>query len=68
MGGSSAVRMYNYIKKFILKRKKLVVISLVLLTFYAFILPKQLFKQPTSTIVEDANGNLLAAKIGRAHV
>lgn len=63
MGGSSAVKMYNYIKKIILKHKKLVIISIVLLTFYAFLLPKQLFKQPTSIILEDANGNLLAASI-----
>lgn len=48
---------------FIKRHKFKVAIVLILIVWYTFLLPKQLFKQPTSTIIEDANGNLLAASI-----
>lgn len=38
-------------------------ILLTLLTWYCFCLPSPLFKNKTSTVLEDSNGNLLAARI-----
>jgi len=49
----------SYIKK----HKMRSLLLLVLLVWYYFSLPKILFKEPTSTIVESANGKLLGAKI-----
>lgn len=45
------------------KRKILLGISAVLFIWYLFCLPSPLFKDPTSTILEDKNGTLIAAKI-----
>jgi penicillin-binding protein 1C len=49
----------SYIKR----HKKRSIFLLVLLVWYYFSLPKVLFKEPTSTIVESSNGKLLGAKI-----
>ena len=49
----------SYIKK----HKKRSILLIVLLIWYYFSLPKTLFKEPTSTIIESANGKLLGAKI-----
>ncbi|MBX2844739.1 MAG: transglycosylase domain-containing protein, partial [Saprospiraceae bacterium] len=45
------------------KKKLLGVSLLALLVGYGLCLPKQLFKDPTSTILLDRNGTLLNAKI-----
>ncbi len=39
------------------------IIAVILLTAYYFSLPKQLFNNPTSTVIESAEGELLGAKI-----
>jgi len=52
-------RVILYIKKRPIKFSILV----VLLIFYYFSLPKQLFRDPTATIIESAEGQLLGAKI-----
>lgn len=49
----------NWIKKHKIK----LIIAVILLTAYYFSLPKQLFKNPTSTVIESAEGELLGAKI-----
>ncbi len=51
--------LFNYIKK----RKIRLSILLILLIAYYFCLPKQLFNEPTSTVIESSEGELLAAKI-----
>ncbi|WP_316805599.1 penicillin-binding protein 1C [Pedobacter nototheniae] len=51
------------------KRFKVIVISdgicLLLLLFFLFALPKNLFKSPTSFVLEASNGNLLSASIAQ---
>ncbi|MCF6278814.1 MAG: penicillin-binding protein 1C [Flavobacteriaceae bacterium] len=49
--------------KYILKHKKKSIVLLILLTWYYFSLPKELFKTPTSTVIESSEGDLLGAKI-----
>ncbi|MBN1185100.1 MAG: penicillin-binding protein 1C [Bacteroidales bacterium] len=50
--------------KYKIRRFNIFVISIIILIiFYIFCLPKPLFTDPTSTIIEDKNGELLAAKI-----
>jgi penicillin-binding protein 1C len=39
------------------------IFALFVLTFFYFILPKKLFKAPTSYVIEDSDGNLLSATI-----
>lgn len=51
------------IKYYIKKRKKRSVLLLILLIWYYFSLPKVLFNDPTTTIIESKNGYLLGAKI-----
>jgi penicillin-binding protein 1C len=46
-----------------LKRKWGYIIFLLFLIFFWFSLPNPLFKDPTSTIVEDRNGSLMGARI-----
>ena len=48
---------------FIKKHKIKIIIAVILLTAYYFSLPKQLFKSPTSTVIESVEGELLGAKI-----
>ena len=52
-----------YIKNYIQKRKNRTILIIVLLIFYAFCLPKQLFVKPTSTVITSTKGHLLGALI-----
>ena len=46
------------------KKKKVYLFLFIILTiWYCFCLPSKLFKDPSSTILEDKEGNLIAAKI-----
>ena len=45
------------------KHKIKLIIAVILITAYYFALPKQLFKDPTSTVIESVEGHLLGAKI-----
>jgi len=45
------------------KHKIKLIIAVIILTAYYFSLPKQLFKNPTSTVIESVEGQLLGAKI-----
>lgn len=49
--------------KNILKHKIKLIIAVILVTAYYFSLPKQLFNNPTSTVIESEEGELLGAKI-----
>ena len=49
--------------QFIKNHKIKLIIAVILLTAYYFSLPKILFKNPTSTVIESAEGELLGAKI-----
>jgi penicillin-binding protein 1C len=52
-------RIVRYIKK---NKKKSIVLS-ILLIFYAFCLPSDLFKDPTATVITSKNNELLGAQI-----
>lgn len=52
-------RIINYVKP---NKKKSIIIGLLLLVYY-FSLPRTLFQEPYSTIIESNDGELLAAKI-----
>ena len=54
-------RIINYIKN----NKKKSAIAFILLVIYYFSLPKTLFQQPYSTVIESKEGELLGAKIAR---
>jgi len=56
---SKSFSIFPYIKN----HKKRSILILVLLIWYYFSLPKTLFNEPTSTIIESSNGKLLGAKI-----
>ncbi len=45
------------------KHKIKLIIAVIFLTAYCFLLPKQLFINPTSTVIESVEGELLGAKI-----
>ena len=48
----------------VIKNHKIkLIIAVILLTAYYFVLPKQLFKNATSTVIESTEGELLGAKI-----
>nr|WP_298991224.1 penicillin-binding protein 1C [uncultured Polaribacter sp.] len=51
------------IKGYITKHKKKSILVGILLIFYAFCLPKQLFVKPTSTVITSTKGDLLGALI-----
>ena len=53
------------IKNYILKHKKKTIFVVILLIFYAFCLPKQLFTKPTSTVITSKNDELLGALIAK---
>ena len=53
------------IKNYILKHKKKTIFIVVLLIFYAFCLPKDLFTKPTSTVITSNKGELLGALIAK---
>ncbi|NOR28954.1 MAG: penicillin-binding protein 1C [Lutibacter sp.] len=50
-------------KPYLYKHKYKLIIAVILLTAYYFSLPKQLFNNPTSTVIESVEGELLGAKI-----
>ncbi|WP_395076956.1 penicillin-binding protein 1C [Flavobacterium sp.] len=54
-------RILNYIKN----NKKKSVVIFILLTIYYFSLPRTLFQEPYSTVIESKEGELLGAKIAR---
>ncbi|MFK5959671.1 MAG: transglycosylase domain-containing protein, partial [Lutibacter sp.] len=45
------------------KHKYKLIIAVIILTAYYFSLPEQLFNNPTSTVIESIEGELLGAKI-----
>jgi penicillin-binding protein 1C len=47
------------------KHKIKLIIAVIFLTAYYFMLPKKLFKNPTSTVIESVEGNLLGAQIAK---
>ncbi len=51
----------NYIKR----HKKKIIFLVVLLIFYAFCLPKELFTKPSSTVITSNNNELLGALIAK---
>ena len=51
----------NYIKR---NPKKSIVLAILLIVYY-FSLPRTLFEEPYSTVIESSDGELLAAKIAR---
>lgn len=56
---------FNKIKQWILNNKKKSIALFLLLLIYYFSLPKTLFQEPYSTVIESSDGELLAAKIAR---
>jgi len=50
-------------KMFIYRHKIKLIIAVILITAYYFSLPKKLFNNPTSTVIESVEGELLGAKI-----
>jgi penicillin-binding protein 1C len=54
---------FQRIKTYILNNKKKTIIGFVLLVVYYFSLPRMLFQEPYSTVIESNDGELLAAKI-----
>nr|WP_111707011.1 penicillin-binding protein 1C [Lutibacter citreus] len=53
----------KFLMNIISKHKIKLIIAVILITAYYFSLPKQLFKSPTSTVIESVEGELLGAKI-----
>jgi len=53
------------IKKLSFQKKIFLAISLLLFIIYLFLLPKNLFTEPYSTVIEDNNGVLLGAHISK---
>lgn len=51
------------LKTYIQKRKKRTILLIVILIFYSFCLPKNLFTKPTSTVITSDKGELLGALI-----
>jgi len=52
-------------KRYLYKHKYKLIIAVIFLTTYYFSLPQQLFNNPTSTVIESAEGELLGAKIAK---
>ena len=57
--------MLNNIKNYFFKHKRKTILIVILSIWYYFSLPKTLFKETTSTIIESKEGNLLGAKIAK---
>lgn len=60
-GGKEAL--ITYFQGFLRKRWKLLLPAVILLFAYVFCLPNPLFETPYSTVLEDRDGRLLAARI-----
>ena len=56
---------FQRILKYIKANKKKSAIAFILLVVYYFSLPRTLFEEPYSTVIESNDGELLAAKIAR---
>ncbi len=54
-------RVVNYIKR---RKIKSVIVTVLLIAYY-FCLPKQLFKDPTTTVITSSNNKLLGAQIAK---
>lgn len=54
---------FQRIKGYILNNKKKSIVGFVLLVVYYFSLPRTLFQEPYSTVIESSDGELLAAQI-----
>ena len=54
---------FQRIKNYILNNKKKSIVAFVLLVVYYFSLPRTLFEEPYSTVIESSDGELLAAQI-----
>lgn len=54
---------FQRIKNYILNNKKKSIVAFVLLIVYYFSLPRTLFEEPYSTVIESSDGELLAAQI-----
>ncbi len=59
------MKVFNYWKKQSTTRKIAAGIFLVVLLLFWFALPNPLFKDPTSIVIEDNQGNLLGARIAK---
>ena len=59
------ISLFHTIRLWIQNNKKKSVAIFVLLVVYYFSLPQTLFKEPYSTVIESAEGELLGAKIAR---
>ena len=57
--------MFQRIKTYIKKHPKRIITIAVLLIWYYFSLPTTLFKDPTATVVESVDGELIGAKIAK---
>jgi penicillin-binding protein 1C len=58
--------MFSKLKKLIKGRRKFILLPfLVLFVWFWFSIPSKLFQEPSSTILEDEKGTLLAAKIAK---
>ncbi|MEE9408805.1 MAG: penicillin-binding protein 1C [Polaribacter sp.] len=55
------MKITNYIKR----HKKKTILAVILLVFYVFCLPKELFTKPTSTVITSKNDELLGALIAK---
>lgn len=55
--------LFQRIKNYILNNKKKSIVAFVLLVVYYFSLPRTLFNEPYSTVIESSDGELLAAQI-----
>ncbi len=53
------------IKNYIKRHKKKTIFIVILMIFYAFCLPKELFIKPTSTVITSKNNELLGALIAK---
>ncbi|HLP63458.1 penicillin-binding protein 1C [Flavobacterium sp.] len=56
-------RFWKPVRRFILNNKKKSIVAFVLLVVYYFSLPRTLFEEPYSTVIESSDGELLAAQI-----
>lgn len=56
---------FQRILKYIKANKKKSAVAFILLVVYYFSLPRTLFQEPYSTVIESSNGELLSAKIAR---
>jgi penicillin-binding protein 1C len=56
-------RFWKPVRRYILNNKKKSIVAFVVLIVYYFSLPRTLFEEPYSTVIESSDGELLAAQI-----